>query len=200
MEESEVQTASVEPPRGTSAPRALGSRCLPLNSRRLTADWIQAIAKALELPTAASQEDLRQMVDGKLSDLGKVPLNVQVVLLGEHETEHIQLQNEEGVFLEVPVTSNEQEGEDPSREADPGEDTQGFQSEYESEQGSGEQQNPEEMQEALHLAQRRHEELEAELEAQEQAYQSLKLVLELERTRTQALEEEKAHPGGDEFS
>ena len=43
---------------------------LTLNSRRLTATEMKRVAKALELLTSAVLEDLRQMIDGKLSEQG----------------------------------------------------------------------------------------------------------------------------------
>ena len=39
---------------------------LPLNSRRLTTNHLRCLAAELELPTEASADELRQMIDGKL--------------------------------------------------------------------------------------------------------------------------------------
>ena len=55
-------------------------RVLPLNSRRLVAEYVKAIAKSLDLSTRASTDEVRQMVEGKLSDSGHEPRNVQVVI------------------------------------------------------------------------------------------------------------------------
>ena len=55
-------------------------RVLPLNSRRLVAEYVKAIAKSLDLSTRASTDEVRQMVEGKLSDSGHEPRNIQVVI------------------------------------------------------------------------------------------------------------------------
>ena len=55
-------------------------RVLPLNSRRLVAEYVKAIATSLGLSTRASTDEVRQMVEGKLSESGHEPRNVQVVI------------------------------------------------------------------------------------------------------------------------
>ena len=64
------------------APRG---RPLPLNSKRLTAAHVQQLARTLGLPTTASPDDIRQMIDGKLAEIGRETPNVQVVV--QHEVE-----------------------------------------------------------------------------------------------------------------
>ena len=59
-------------------------RVLPLNSERLTLRLLQAMAMELGLPTNATKEDLRQMIDGQLNERGKDPLNVQVFLCQQY--------------------------------------------------------------------------------------------------------------------
>ena len=39
-----------------------------LNSRRLTAEIVSMIARGLSLPTAMSQADIRQMIEGTLAE------------------------------------------------------------------------------------------------------------------------------------
>jgi len=51
---------------------------LPLNSKRLKRSQLERLAKALDLPTSASSDELRQLIDGKLTDQGKEARNVQV--------------------------------------------------------------------------------------------------------------------------
>ena len=63
------------------AERARVGRPLPLNSRRLTANIVNQIAKALELPHSASLDDMKQMVEGMLTERGEEPRNVQVALM-----------------------------------------------------------------------------------------------------------------------
>ena len=72
----------------------------PLSSRRLKLYQLQQLAQALELPTSASSDDLRVMVEEKLRAMDRNPLNTQVVMdLQEEGTENLSLQNEEGQFL-----------------------------------------------------------------------------------------------------
>ena len=52
----------------------------PLNSKRLGAAYLHRIAAELGLPTTASLEDVRQMIDGKLLEESKEPKNVQVTV------------------------------------------------------------------------------------------------------------------------
>ena len=65
---------------GESSPREAGARPMPLNSRRVTRPVLGSLAAELGLPTTASNEDLRQMIDGKLADMGRQPRDVLVVV------------------------------------------------------------------------------------------------------------------------
>ena len=44
---------------------------LPLNSKRLKASHLRWLVTALEVPTAALGDELRQMIDGRLAEGGK---------------------------------------------------------------------------------------------------------------------------------
>ena len=83
----------------------LDRRLLPLNSKRLTRGYVNAIARALELPTQGSVTETRQMIDGKLGDDNREPLNIQVVIEEDHAgVEAVSLIDADGVFLgPVPV-------------------------------------------------------------------------------------------------
>ena len=59
------------PPRG---------RVLPLNSRRLTKNHLQSLAEALGVPATGFMEQLEVVVAGKLQEMEKEPVNVQVVV------------------------------------------------------------------------------------------------------------------------
>ena len=85
------------------AERARVGRPLPLNSRRLTANIVNRIAKALELPhsRSASLDDMKQMVEGTLTERGEEPRNVQVALVEGVEGVVIELLNEDGAFLTI---------------------------------------------------------------------------------------------------
>ena len=73
---------------------------LPLNSRRLTAAQIKRLGRALDLPTSASVEEVRQMIDGKLETLERHPNDVQVVI---ESSGTMALHDEGGEFLQIPV-------------------------------------------------------------------------------------------------
>ena len=80
-------------------------KLLPLNSKRLTGGYVNAIARALELPTLGSVTEPRQMIDSKLGDDNREPLNIQVVIEEDHAgVEAVSLIDVDGVFLgPVPV-------------------------------------------------------------------------------------------------
>ena len=86
---------------------------LPLNSKRLTANHLRRLAAELEIATSASTDELRQMIDGKLSEAGRQALNVQAVLSSSQPTSEFSLEDAEGKFLTVqeaePEISNDYE-------------------------------------------------------------------------------------------
>ena len=73
---------------------------IPLNSKRLSAAHLKRLATAMELPTEAVGDEVRQMIEGRLIAQGREPRNVQVVL-GATPTEAFCLQDAEGTFLNV---------------------------------------------------------------------------------------------------
>ena len=111
-------------------------RVLPLNSRRLVAEYVKAIATSLGLSTRASTDEVRQMVEGKLSES---PRNVQVVIqepeAGTESTNlvHLFLVDEAGAFKEI-----EAEREHVRREARTGSGTAAAHAQQDAE-ASGEQ-------------------------------------------------------------
>ncbi len=64
---------------------------IPLNSRRLNASHLQLVTQALDLPTDLCSDELRQLIDGKLTDMEHEPMNVQVVLQERTRTELLVL-------------------------------------------------------------------------------------------------------------
>ena len=94
----------------------MAEQVLPLNSRRITAGQMRALAAGLNLPTNASREDLAQILCGKLTEEGRQPSNVQLVV-GERQ---LKLRDEGGVFLEV---DSEDANEEPTLEAEESEGT-----------------------------------------------------------------------------
>jgi len=73
----------------------------PLNSRKLKAVWIQRIAQSLELPTAASTSEVRQMIEGRLADLQYEAGNVQVVVQGKADECAIFLIDDSGIIKSI---------------------------------------------------------------------------------------------------
>ena len=83
---------------------ALGSErteLLPLNSRRLTAAMVRRLASALDIPTTGTAEDVRQLLDAKLTERGHEPMKVQVVVCTGADGVTLCLEDVEGTFLEV---------------------------------------------------------------------------------------------------
>ena len=60
---AEERTGS--PGGGSLPPRGSGWRTVPLNSRRVTAPILRCVAVNLGVPTSASAEELRQMIDDR---------------------------------------------------------------------------------------------------------------------------------------
>ena len=70
-----IDGAGVDPTGG-----GRGSACpVTLNSRRLMTQRLRQLAGGLGVPSSASPEDLRAMIEGKLSEAGRDPLPTQVV-------------------------------------------------------------------------------------------------------------------------
>ena len=78
---------------------------IPLNSRRLPAAYLKLVGEALRLPTSGSSEELRQMVEGKLTSEKDVEVSsVQVVAQETHQlATQLWLVDSEGVILETSV-------------------------------------------------------------------------------------------------
>ena len=78
------------------------TKTYPLNSRCLTAETLNRIARVLELPTRGSTDETRQLIKGKLGEEYE-PRNTQVDLLvvGAGVT-RIKLRSSDGVIVDVP--------------------------------------------------------------------------------------------------
>ena len=82
------------------------SRPLPLNSKRLTGAVLRQIARGLGVPGTASADEVRQVVEGKLGELGRDPRNTQVCWVEVEEGLKVTLKDADGVFLEVEPEEN----------------------------------------------------------------------------------------------
>ena len=104
----------------------LEGKTFPLNSKRLLAFHIQLIAQRLGLPTKASTEELRQLIDGQLGEAEHEPQNVQVIVQEVAGVElRVYLMDGTGVFEECgpafrpvqPTREQRDEGENELRQA-----------------------------------------------------------------------------------
>ena len=92
--------------------------CFLLNSRRLTAAHMRAIAQALDLPATGSTDTLRQCIEGQLQTDGREVSNILVILVTQGENVGLQLADAEGVFLTTEVAPRQFQGEGcPSQKA-----------------------------------------------------------------------------------
>ena len=73
----------------------------PLNSRRMKAVYLRRVADELGLPSNATATDLRQIVEGKLREMGHEPGNLQVAVEESPTVETLQLLNAYGPIIEV---------------------------------------------------------------------------------------------------
>jgi len=100
MSEHEVPVPVVNTPQGNYG--GVGATqvhtCVPLNSKCLSAYNLKRIAQALGVPSTSSADEIRVLVDGKLTELNSEPRNVQVWLQASGA---IELVNANGVFLRI---------------------------------------------------------------------------------------------------
>ncbi len=88
-------------------------RTFALNSRRLGAAYVKEIAKGMGLPTKAAGDELRQLIEGHLSEEGREPPNVQVIIEEKTRQEKgkaywcLYLADDSGVFKEIRVCNDE---------------------------------------------------------------------------------------------
>ena len=93
---------SPEPDPSTDQVALLQRSRYPLNSRKLTAAHLRAIAEAIGLPSVGSADQLRQCIEGKLQTEREDP-NVVVVIREVQTTEQIlALADSDGEFVRTP--------------------------------------------------------------------------------------------------
>ena len=81
---------------------------LPLNSKRLTVGHLRRLMSALEVLTGASADEIRLMIDGKLSEAGRDVPNVQIIFPTSKPGCEFSLEDEEGKFFTVPAIEPEE--------------------------------------------------------------------------------------------
>ena len=79
----------------------------------MKAGHIKQLATALDLPTAASAEKLRQIIDGQLTGEGRETQNIQVVQLGADPSAELSLEDEGRRFLTVHQREEDEVREEP---------------------------------------------------------------------------------------
>ena len=77
------------------------SRPLPLNSKKITVAMLKQLARGLEVPTTSGGDELRQLVEGKLGDMGHEPRNTQLSVVTRENGVTLTLQDADGIFLTV---------------------------------------------------------------------------------------------------
>ena len=87
---------------------------LPLNSKRLTANNVKRIARALDVPSEATLDEVRLLIEGKVQELGHEPRNTQVMVEETERGTKLTLLDHGGVFVTVepqepPVTTDSSE-------------------------------------------------------------------------------------------
>ena len=82
--------------------RSQSHMCMPLNSSRITAGQLRRLGKVLGLTSSGSIDDQRLMVEGKTSEMGHEPYNIQVVFEEYSSDASFKLCDEGGEFLTVP--------------------------------------------------------------------------------------------------
>ena len=104
-----VTRSAVSSPESELNPPTVQRNRYPLNSRRLRAVHLRAIAEAIGLPTGGSVDQLRQCIEGKLKTDREDP-NVVVIIREAQTTEQIiALADAEGEFVRTPPLRRYQE-------------------------------------------------------------------------------------------
>ena len=79
---------------------------VPLNSTCITAGQLRSLGTTLVVPAPGTVSDLRLMIEGKITEGGCDPRNIQVLLPRSMEDVSISLRDHEGVFLTVTPDSD----------------------------------------------------------------------------------------------
>ena len=98
MEEANSQPQTAEP-----------VEFILLNLRRLTGRLVRQLAAALQIPTSGSTEDVRQLVDAKITESGHEPMKVQVRVHKTDKGATLILEDADGTFLRAEPQEDELE-------------------------------------------------------------------------------------------
>ena len=93
------ETAKPTDHEGHNEDRAIPrGRTFTVNSRRLPVHILHSIVGMLEVPAKASSDELRQLIEGQLAEIGKDPGNVQIIVEEKEADLVVSLVDETGVF------------------------------------------------------------------------------------------------------
>ena len=81
--------------------RGSATKQLPLNSKSLTASNVKRIARALDVPSEATLDEVRLLIEGKVQELGHEPSNTQVMVEETVRGTKLTLLDHGGVFVTV---------------------------------------------------------------------------------------------------
>jgi len=111
LENSDLISDTEESSQGNDPDDIPKGQTFHLNSKRLNVARIKRIAEALNVPTGAAGDEIRQMLDEKLSTMGYEPGNVQVVVQGKTDSGNLYLINESGIIkcIESTMTDHVQD-------------------------------------------------------------------------------------------
>ena len=91
--------------------RSTTTKIFPLNSKRLTSQFVMSIAKAMRLPTKGSVEEIRLIIEGSLTEMEREPRNVQVEVAEDGSGKaRITLRDSRGTFVEAYLSPPESSG------------------------------------------------------------------------------------------
>ena len=92
---------------------------MPLNSTHITTGQLRSLDTALGVPASGTVSDLRLMIEGKITEGGCDPCNIQVLLPRSMEDVSISLRDHEGIFLMVTPDSDMEHNGDSELPSDP---------------------------------------------------------------------------------
>ena len=104
----------ISSPRGDPDLRPLPSivfKIFPLNSKRLTSQYVVTIAKAMGLLTKGTVEEMKLIIEGRLTDMDREPRNIQVeVEEGDRGRVTVRLRESRGTFVEALASPLDTDG------------------------------------------------------------------------------------------
>ena len=105
---SEDRGMLAEEARGVAKTRGLP---IPFSSRRMKTEWLKKVVGELGAPVTAAAIDLRLMVEGKLTEMGKQPTNVQAQReeCEEKGNPILSLLDEGGIILQIEIGPEQEE-------------------------------------------------------------------------------------------